>query len=112
MPELVRRMAESKLKLYCATRIPKHLRNEIRVSFKIRGDRIDLFEERAPWDDSSQWTRLRVAQIRYDPRRSAWLLYCLDRNEKLHAYTILEATADFDEVLAEIDRDPTGIFWG
>ena len=35
-----------------------------------------------------------------------------DRNLLFHAYDLVSATARIEELLAELDRDPTAIFWG
>jgi Protein of unknown function (DUF3024) len=41
----------------------------------------------------------------------AWALYWRDRNLRFHAYDLPPSRA-VDDLLAEINRDPTGIFWG
>lgn len=41
-----------------------------------------------------------------------WTLYYADRNSKWHLYYEIEPSADFDDLLREVDEDPTGIFWG
>jgi hypothetical protein len=105
-------MAESRLKTFCDTRVPRHVRHEVRLGFNVRGDHIDLYEERPAWDDPSRWTQRRIAQIRYEPEESTWRIFSRDRHNKLHDYHIFAATKDFDEVLAELNRDRTGIFWG
>lgn len=72
-----------------------------------------LYEHRAPWRESdAEWTTMSVAQLRYDMKRGMWTLYCGDRNSRWHEYTNVSPTKDIDGLLAEIDRDPTGIFWG
>jgi len=45
---------------------------------------------------------------------SGWqlTLYWSDRNSKWHSYDLLEPTPDLSAALAEIDDDPTAIFWG
>lgn len=53
-----------------------------------------------------------IAQIRYDDKTGKWTLYCADRNDKWHEYIDIDATKNIDKILAEIDDDPTGIFWG
>ncbi len=60
----------------------------------------------------SEWTRQPVAQLRHEPSDHHWRLYCTDRNSRWHYYDMVEATPQLDELLDEIDRDPTGIFWG
>jgi hypothetical protein len=39
-------------------------------------------------------------------------LYWRDRNLKFHEYDLVEPTPDIQDLLDEIDRDPTSIFWG
>jgi len=39
-------------------------------------------------------------------------LYWRDRNLRFHRYDQLEPSPDIDDLLTEIDRDPTAIFWG
>ncbi len=55
---------------------------------------------------------MKVAQLRYDASSRQWSLYCCDRNERWWPYDNLGPSASIDPLLAEIDADPTGIFWG
>jgi Protein of unknown function (DUF3024) len=41
-----------------------------------------------------------------------WSLYWRDRNLAFHRYTRIDASPDVAVLLAEIEADPTGIFWG
>jgi hypothetical protein len=59
-----------------------------------------------------EWTSLSIAQIRYNTKTGKWSLYCADRNSKWHEYYGLEPIQNFDRILNELDKDPTGIFWG
>jgi len=49
---------------------------------------------------------------RYSHQSGLWTLYCRDRHQRWNLYTGLAPTTDISEVLDEIDRDPTHIFWG
>lgn len=98
---------------YCDKKFPPQVRDKLRLSYKTRGNMVTIFEERAPWrQDMKEWTSMPMAQIRYDEKKSSWTLYCADRNSKWHKYVSLPPTKDLDDVLAEIDADPTGAFWG
>ncbi len=55
---------------------------------------------------------MQIAQMRYDQKKALWSLYCADRNDKWRVYSELEPTKSLDDILAEIDEDPTHIFWG
>jgi hypothetical protein len=55
---------------------------------------------------------LKVAQLRYDATADRWSLYCRDRNERWFAYSGRSACRDVAPLLAAVEADPTGIFWG
>jgi len=69
---------------YCADRVPAPVRKEVQVEFETRGRAVTIVETRPPWRD---------------------------RNERWFDYDhLFSGTAA--ELLAEIDADPTCIFWG
>jgi hypothetical protein len=41
-----------------------------------------------------------------------WTLYWRDRNLRFHRYDQLPPSPSIIDLLTEIDRDPTAIFWG
>jgi len=113
LPISVKTLTEKKLIEYFEKKIPSHVRDKITVSFKFRGNSSTIFENRAPWHkDIKEWTSMPIAQIRYNEKTGEWTLYCADRNDRWHEYFDLEPTKNLDEIIAEIDKDPTGIFWG
>lgn len=112
LPALIKASVEKKIGDYCKNKIPAHLLNKITVSYKIRGSSVIIFENRAPWrPEFKEWTSMPIAQIRYDDKTGKWALYCADRNGRWHEY-MDDSTKNIDNILAEIDKDPTGIFWG
>jgi hypothetical protein len=112
LPEFTRRLVESKLSSYCEQRVPLHVRDRVKLAFKIRGNCVTLFEQRPVYWEKSKWTEMPIAQFRFNPNRSLWTLYCADRNSKWHEYLPAAPTKDFDVLLVEVEKDPTGIFWG
>jgi hypothetical protein len=107
-------IAIAAVRRYCDDKIPAQHRGEVRVDCDVRGKSVTIYECRPPWrpDLGPDWTRLPVAQLRYDPDDHLWRLYCPDRNGRWHSYDMAEPTTQLDELLAEIDEDPTNIFWG
>jgi hypothetical protein len=113
LPDFVKSLVDKRLIAYCDKRVPAHMRNKITVSFEVRGNSVTIFENRAPWrPEFIEWTKMKVAQIRYDAKSAMWTLYCSDRNEKWHEYQSIPTKKNLDKILEEIDADPTGIFWG
>ncbi len=113
LPVFVKALAKKKIAEFCNKRVPLHVRDKLTLSFTIRGNNITIVEDRAPWREGlTEWTHAPVAQLRYDEEKGVWTLYCRDRNEKWWPYEQLTPTKDIDKVIATIDKDPTGIFWG
>jgi hypothetical protein len=112
LPELVRRSVEGDVGRYCEERVPPHVRDKIRMEYEIRGNSVTIVERRPPWSPElpPEWSRSQVAQLRYE--ESKWALYWSDRNGRWHPYDLFDPTPDISSALAEIDEDPTAIFWG
>ena len=100
---------------FCASRIPDGASDQIRLDVLRRGRSITIQEQRPPWDPERMgpdWTSVSVAQLRYDASSRTWALYCSDSRGRWWPYEEIASTRSVDPLLAEIDRDPTGIFWG
>ncbi len=112
LPELLKKSVELKMQKYCEKKFPKKLQDRVRGGFKIRGDTVTLFEERIGWMLPHKWCAIPVAQFRYDAKDKTWTLYQADRNSRWDLYLDAESTTNLDDLLKEVDKDPTGIFWG
>lgn len=104
------------IRRYCERKTPQEHRDEVRIEYAVRGKNATIFEARAPWKPElgPEWTRQPVAQLRYDPTDHHWRLYFRDRNGRWHPYPEdrVPPTPRLDVLLAELDEDPTGLFWG
>jgi len=120
IPENLKKEVEQKLRDFFQKQLPKMNPDMVRLSYKFRGNNLTIFEERRSFYNSfdpDEWTPFPVAQMRYDPKEKNWTLYQLDRNDKWFMYFDAESTPDIEDLLEEIDEDPTGIFsigvfWG
>lgn len=99
---------------YCDKRVPKDLQERIKLFYKIRGNNITLIESRPIlWSDlESIKVEMKIAQIRFENENKTFTLYCADRNDRWHLYDFIEPSTELENILQEIDSDPTGIFWG
>lgn len=112
LPEAVRGRVETRLSVYCEERIPDRVRHQVRLTYRIRGSSVTLIEQRPAMMDPDNWVDIVVAQFRLREEDSRWVLYWADRNSRWHEYDDLEPSTGLDDLLEEVDRDPTGIFWG
>ncbi|GBG05952.1 hypothetical protein PAT3040_00440 [Paenibacillus agaridevorans] len=94
---------------YIEQKIPKHIRNQIRLNYKIRGNNITLIEER-PAFMSDEWVELDVAQFRLDQNK--WKVYWRDSKNKWHFVDDIVPDEDFEKQLKIVDTDNRGLFWG
>lgn len=102
----------ARIRSYCEGRVPADLRDRMRLEVSVRGKSVTVFDCRPPWHpDISGWSRVPVAQMRYDHDARRWTLYWRDRNSRWHPYDLLDP-GTVGQVLAELDEDPTSIFWG
>jgi Protein of unknown function (DUF3024) len=106
--------ALSLVEAFCETRVPDRVRDEVRLECSRRGNRITISERRPPWrvDLGPEWTELKVAQLRYDPSERTWSLHCRDHSERWFVYDGIGPAPSVVPLLTEVDKDPTGIFWG
>lgn len=112
LPEFTRKQIEKTLDAYCDNRVPLHVRDKLRLKYVFRADSVSLYEERPVWNNPTEFTQGMVAQFRFDAKAKSWTLYWRDRNSKWHVYDRISPSKVFDDLLAEVDKDPTGIFWG
>lgn len=104
----------ARVRRWCAARVPEHALHQVRVECDATPRHLTIVERRAPWraDLGPDWTTLPVARLRYTATDRMWTLYWRDRNLRFHRYDQLAASPRVDDLLAEIERDPTAIFWG
>lgn len=112
LPEFEQRHIEHLLAQFYDRRVLAHARTQVRLGHTIRGNSVTLLEYRPAFDDPSAWTRLPVAQFRLDADTGLWSLYWCDRNRKWRLYEDHAPDRNLQRLLAEVDRDPTHIFWG
>jgi len=94
--------------------VPVDIRDKIRYEIDVGHHAISVFECRPPWKQEfgPEWTRMEVALLRFTTIADQWSLYWRDSDQVFHEYDMLDATSDVGQLLSEIDRDPTCIFWG
>lgn len=104
----------ARVQRWCADRVPEHARHQVRVECQLAPTHLTIIERRAPWreDYGPHWSSLPIARLRYTATAKSWTLYWRDRNLRFHLYDSIQASPHVEHLLAEIDRNPTGIFWG
>jgi hypothetical protein len=104
----------ARVQRWCAARVPDEARHEVRVDCDIAARHLTITEHRPPWreDLGPDWISFPIARLRYTATTRTWTLYWRDRNQRFHRYDLLKPSSHVQDLLTEIDNDPTGIFWG
>ena len=102
--------AAEKVAAYCDQRST----DDYRIEHTVRGASITILERRPPWNPAygSEWSSLKVAQLRYDDRARGWRLYSHDSSDRWHPFELARPTPEVAPLLVAIEEDRTGIFWG
>jgi hypothetical protein len=107
-------IAVARVKRFCARRVPPEALHQVRLEVEVSAGAVTIVERRAPWHPSAgpEWTHFPIARFRYSASARLWTLYWRDRNLRFHLYDLAEPNESIDALLAEVERDPTCIFWG
>jgi hypothetical protein len=104
----------ARIRHFVDARVPERARHQVRLEIEVQGVAVTIIERRAPRraDLGPEWSRSPIARLRYSPMHAEWTLSWCDRNLRWHRYDGIAPAASVDPLLAEIDADPTAIFWG
>lgn len=114
LPTEVEQDAIALVTTYCATKVSSEHDDKIRIEYKVRGNTITIYECRPPWreDYGPDWTSMRICTFQRDPTTRLWTLHARDRNDRRLGYPFVDPARTLTPLLRELEKDPTGIFWG
>ena len=112
LSELQRASIARQLDRYCAPDPRPEVRSQLRLGYEFGPSDVVLFEERPDFRNPAEWLRHDIAKFRWVARRKQWELFCQFRDLKWRGYEPHPTAATFEELLAEVEADPTCIFWG
>ncbi len=104
----------ARIRRWADAKVPDHARESIRIEVNVGRGFVTIYECRPPWrsDLGPEWTRTPVARLRRRSKDALWTLYYPFRASGFRRYTRLEPSSLVDDLLAEVDDDPTCLFWG
>ncbi|MET9317234.1 DUF3024 domain-containing protein [Kribbella sp. NPDC003505] len=94
--------------------MPDNAQDQLRIECELAQRHLTIVERRPPWHENlgPDWTTSAIARLRYNATNKSWTLYWTDQHQRFHLYDQLAPSRSIDDLLTEIDRDPTNIFWG
>jgi hypothetical protein len=85
---------------------------EVNLEYRIRGNRVTLVESRPFFVDPSTWFEIKVAQFEFNNETNIWTLYWYNLKNKRFPYPTGRNKDSLEKLTIEVEKDPTGIFWG
>ena len=112
LSELQQAQAAKLLDPICRPSDRPEVRAQLLLGYRIERNSITLFESRVRYDNRTEWFESPVAKFQYVESIERWRLFCKFRDRKWRGYQPLPESRSLAELVAEVKRDPTGIFWG
>ena len=103
----------ARIRSWCASQVSGEVANEVRVVANVDGHHVVIAEERPPWPGQvgDPWESYPLARLTYLPARSSWKLEVSTEGDGFGRFANFPSGSP-SKVLAEIDDDPTFVFWG
>ena len=95
------------LKEFCQKRTD----DSVKIEFHVRGNRATLVESRPLFIDPTLLNCVNVAQFEFNPGLQIWTLYWYDQKNRRQPYPTGRNRDTIEKLVAEVEIDPTGIFW-
>ena len=96
----------------CRQKSPRQYADQLRFTYDVEGHRVSIYEERPPWQGPGEWTRHGVARFRYVRSTGRWTLYWMRADLKWHFYDPEAPLNDLESLVALVEEDRYGAFFG
>ena len=96
---------------YIARRRPRpEIREELDIGYSVEGQSVIIHEDRRRYDGSRILEP--VAKATWVKTQKVWKIFWMRADLRWHGYEPLAQVHTLDDVLAGVDADPYGCFWG
>ncbi|MCP4332667.1 MAG: DUF3024 domain-containing protein [Gammaproteobacteria bacterium] len=95
-----------------ARRPPPHIRPELDLGYRFVGQSIEVFETRPAYQRPDEKIEHPIAKATYIKSRNVWKIYWMRADLQWHRYEPQATVPTIDDVVAVIDQDPYGCFFG
>ncbi len=93
-------------------RPPAHIRNELDLAFRIKGQSVEIFEIRPAWREPGVKIESPVAKATYVKAQQIWKVYWQRADLKWHRYDPDPEVKTIEQFLKVVERDEYGCFYG
>ncbi|MES9844451.1 MAG: DUF3024 domain-containing protein [Candidatus Sedimenticola sp. 6PFRAG5] len=104
---------EKQLRAYIdRNRPPPHVRSQVDLGFRLKGQSIEIFEIRAKWDDPEKKIEEAVAKATYVKSQKIWKVYWQRADLKWHRYDPMPEVPSLEKFIELVERDENACFFG
>ena len=96
----------------CRKRTPEKYKKELRFEYRIKGHEVEIIEIRPYFHNPNEMSELSVAKLKFNRTKNIWVLYWQRASGKWLKFEPSKTTYDLAELVAEIDHDEFGCFFG
>ncbi len=93
-------------------RPPPHLRDELDLGFRLKGQSVEIFEIRPLWRNPEKKIEEAVAKATYVKDRKIWRVFWQRADLKWHRYDPVPEVSSLQEFLTLVDQDEYACFFG
>jgi hypothetical protein len=93
-------------------RPPAHIRNKVDLSFRFKGQSVEIFEIRPRWNNPSVKIEESVAKAIYVKSKRNWKIYWQRADLKWHRYTPVPEAKTIEQFLDVVEKDEYSCFFG
>ncbi len=93
-------------------RPPVNLRNEVDLSFRVKGQSVEIYEIRPLWDNPKEKIEEAVAKATYVKKQNLWKVYWQRADLKWHRYEPDPDVGSIEAFLEIVERDEYCCFFG
>src|SRR2546426_5898484 len=96
----------------CRRKSPPEHRHQLRFEYRVVRHDVLIYETRPAFDDPSRWMEHGVAKLRFVRTAGEWRPFWQRASLKWQSYEPLASSRGLGELIAEVERDPHGCFFG
>lgn len=93
-------------------RPPVHMRPELDLGYRVKGQSVEVFEIRPLWDNPDSKIEESVAKATYVKRQGVWKVYWQRADLKWHRYDPVPEVNSIEEFLSLVEKDEYCCFYG
>jgi len=93
-------------------RPPAHVRKELDLGFRVKGQSVEIFEIRPLWRQPGKIIEEAVAKATFVKTQEIWKVYWQRADLKWHRYDPDPEVKSLEEFLAIVDKDEYACFFG